>query len=142
MKHRMGLDNVFLLEATAMVAARPGSRSPALVFLDILAAFPSILHDYILASVHRFLGDHPPFGMIRDVYSDNTCDLVLPGERYPGFQVLCGVRQGCPLSGSLFALAEGKVLIIRKGEGLVAGLDGGLVQVVAQGDEHRVKFDL
>jgi hypothetical protein len=97
MRDRLGLDNVLLLEATAMLAAWAGSRSPALVFLDIMAAFPSILHDYMLSAVYNFLGDHPLYTMVKNIYTGNTCDMIIRGELFPGFEIFCGVMQGCPL---------------------------------------------
>jgi hypothetical protein len=111
MKNRLGLDNLLLLEAAAMLAARSGSSAPTLCFLDIAAAFPSILHDYMLAVVRRFLGSHPLGVMIESMYQDTQCSMIIRGSVYVGFQILCGVRQGCPLSGSLFALAFHPIII-------------------------------
>jgi hypothetical protein len=111
MKHRLGLDNLLLLEATSMIAARSGSSSPTLCFLDIAAAFPSILHDYMLKVVYRFLGRHPLARMIDNMYRHNECDMIIRGNTYPGFRIHCGVRQGCPLSGSLFALCFHPVIL-------------------------------
>jgi hypothetical protein len=110
-KGRLGLDNVLLLEAAAMLACRSGSKSPILCFLDIAAAFPSILHDYMLQVVFSFVGDHPIYQMIKSMYKDTECELVVRGAVFRGFKVLCGVRQGCPLSGSLFALSFHPVVV-------------------------------
>jgi hypothetical protein len=111
MRGRLGLDNLLLLEAASMLACRSGASSPALCFLDIAAAFPSLLHDYMHQVLHKFLGNHPLRHMITSMYESNTCDLVFRGQVVPGFRVLCGVRQGCPLSGSLFALAFHPILV-------------------------------
>jgi hypothetical protein len=111
MRGRLGLDNLLLLEAASMLASRSGSSSPVLCFLDIAAAFPSLLHDYMKKVLDHFLGDHPLKHMICTMYDSNTCDMVIRGSVTPGFKVLCGVRQGCPLSGSLFALAFHPVLV-------------------------------
>jgi hypothetical protein len=94
-----------------MFAARSGSGSPALCFLDFAAAFPSVLHDYMEAVLDTFLGSHPLNHVIRSMYKNNTCDLVIRGTMYSGFKVLCGVRQGCPLSGSLFALVFHPIIV-------------------------------
>jgi endonuclease/exonuclease/phosphatase family metal-dependent hydrolase len=111
MRGRFGLDNVLLLEAASLLASRSGAASPALCFLDIAAAFPSLLHDYMKTVLTKFLGDHPLNHMITAMYDSTSCDLVLRGQVTPGFRVLCGVRQGCPLSGSLFALAFHPILV-------------------------------
>jgi hypothetical protein len=111
MRGRLGMDNLLLLEAAAMIAARSGASSPVMCFLDIAAAFPSLLHDYMRSVLSRFLGSHPLLYMISAMYENNTCDLVIRGTVSDGFSVLCGVRQGCPLSGSLFALAFHPILV-------------------------------
>jgi hypothetical protein len=111
MRQRLGLDNLLLLEAAAMIAARSGASSPALCFLDIAAAFPSMLHDYMLKVVFRFLGQHPLAHMIASMYSNNKCEIVVRGGTYQGFDILCGVRQGCPLSGTLFALCFHPIIV-------------------------------
>ncbi len=108
---RLGLDNLLLLEAAAMLASRSGAAAPALCFLDIAAAFPSLLHDFLKAVLDKFLGDHPLNHMITSMYADTSCDIVIRGSVLPGFRVLCGVRQGCPLSGSLFALAFHPIIV-------------------------------
>jgi endonuclease/exonuclease/phosphatase family metal-dependent hydrolase len=108
---RLGLDNLLLLEAAAMLASRSGAAAPALCFLDIAAAFPSLLHDFLKAVLDKFLGHHPLNHIISTMYTDNTCDIVIRGSVLPGFRVLCGVRQGCPLSGSLFALAFHPIIV-------------------------------
>jgi hypothetical protein len=110
-KGRLGLDNILLLEAAAMLACRSGSSSPILCFLDIAAAFPSILHDYMLQVLFNFVGNHSIYKMIKSMYQNNVCNLVVRGTVFPGFKVLCGVRQGCPLSGSLFALSFHPVVV-------------------------------
>jgi endonuclease/exonuclease/phosphatase family metal-dependent hydrolase len=111
MRGRLGLDNLLLLEAASMLACRSGAGSPALCFLDIAAAFPSLLHDFMFQVLDKFLGDHPLKAMITAMYNSNSCDLVVRGQVVPGFRVLCGVRQGCPLSGSLFALTFHPILV-------------------------------
>jgi hypothetical protein len=94
MRQSLGLDNLLLLEAASMIAARSGASSPTLCFLDIAAAFPSILHDYMIKVVYRFLGTHPIAGMIESMYKDNKCEMVIRGITCEGFSILCGVRQG------------------------------------------------
>jgi hypothetical protein len=111
MRQRLGLDNLLLLEAASMIAARSGASSPALCFLDIAAAFPSMLHDYMLKVIYRFLGQHPLANMIASMYASNQCEIIVRGSTHPGFRIFCGVRQGCPLSGTLFALCFHPIIL-------------------------------
>jgi hypothetical protein len=111
MRERLGLDNLLLLEAASMVAARSGAVSPVLCFLDIAAAFPSILHDYMIKVIYKFLGNHPLAHMIHSMYQDNKCDMIIRGTTHHGFDIHCGVRQGCPLSGTLFALCFHPIVV-------------------------------
>eukprot|EP00959_Pyramimonas_sp_CCMP1952_P087528 1831466-Pyramimonas_sp.AAC.1 len=43
-------------------------------------------------------------------HSKISVDMLLGGRRYPGFEIHRGSRQGCPVSGSLFALCLDPVL--------------------------------
>ena len=76
--------------------------SGALLF-DFTAAFPSILHDF-LHGVLEGLGLPPAaLQVVRTLYAGHCCEVSFAGERFPGFQITAGVRQGCPLSPLLFA---------------------------------------
>ena len=38
------------------------------------------------------------------LYSDSRCGILLGGSVHQGFSFTCRIRQGCPLSGALFAI--------------------------------------
>ena len=48
--------------------------------------------------------------LIAALYANNICSLVLGGTRFPGFHLLSGIRQGCPLSPLCFAVAADLLL--------------------------------
>ena len=83
-------------------ALEPEGPDPVIVLFDFLAAFPSLSHCFIFFLFH-WLALLPGHEMIlREFYTD--VDAVDPAGTFL-FQVLSGVLQGCPLSGSIFALA-------------------------------------
>ena len=43
--------------------------------------------------------------ILRELYADHRVLLRLVGRVLPGFPVLSGIKQGCPCSGTLFAIA-------------------------------------
>jgi endonuclease/exonuclease/phosphatase family metal-dependent hydrolase len=111
MRGRQGLDHVMELEAAAIKAGRLGGPAAALCLFDILAAFPSLSHKFLRRALRKFCGKHPLGRIIIDLYLSNEASLLLFGRVSEGFAVLAGVRQGCPLSGSLFALCFHAIII-------------------------------
>jgi hypothetical protein len=86
--------------------------SAAAVFLDFSAAFPSVEQE-MMHEIFRALGW--PNWLLRFIvvlYQRNFCYIVLDGARFDGFTISRGIRQGCPLSPLLFAVASD--LLIRR----------------------------
>ena len=79
--------------------------APCVVLFDFNAAFPSLNHTYLFHVLTRM--GFPDFyvNAIRLLYSNLNAEITFNGKRYPGFEFTSGIKQGCPLSGSLFALA-------------------------------------
>jgi hypothetical protein len=111
MRGRQGLDHVMELEAAAIGAGRSGGPAPACCLFDILAAFPSLSHKFLTRALMKFCGKHPLGRIIVGLYLENEASLLLFGRVFAGFAVLAGVRQGCPLSGSLFALCFHAIIV-------------------------------
>ena len=42
---------------------------------------------------------------IKELYRGGLAEVVLMGHRWGSFPIQSGIRQGCPASGTLFALA-------------------------------------
>ncbi len=80
------------------------------VFYDFAAAFPSIEHRFF-HEFFRHLGC-PAWllNIIYVLYLDNFCYIQMQGTRYSGFAINRGIRQGCPLSPLLFAMATDLML--------------------------------
>lgn len=110
-RRRLGTDHVLDLEVLASALASKGAGWPAMVFLDMEVAFSSLSHRYLVRVVRKFPGAHPIADMIADMYRGASTQLLANGEVHEGLPIHAGVRQGCPASGSLFALAFHGLLV-------------------------------
>ena len=100
---RSMIANIVDVDEEMMHTALRGGE-PGAVFFDFAAAFPSISHDYLL-EVLVGIGVPPPvMNFIRTLYSKVMCVMVVAGSKRSGFEMLSGIRQGCPLSPLLYAV--------------------------------------
>ena len=79
-------------------------------FFDFAAAFPSVEQE-MMHKLFESLGW--PDWLLRFIhilYQNNWCHIVLGGSRHAGFSLTRGIRQGCPLSPLLFAVASDLLL--------------------------------
>ena len=104
-------DNILKLECNMLrYGILQCVKSAGCVLLDVKAAFPSLLHfwiEFVLSTMGI-----PSFFLnsVRALYRRISVDMMLGGRRFPGFEIHRGVRQGCPMSGSIFVLCLDPVL--------------------------------
>ena len=101
---RSMLANVVDIDEAMMRTALQQHRGAAW-FFDFKAAFPSVAHRF-LQRMLRAAG--LPEWLLRFVdvlYQENRCSLVVGAAVHAGFTSQAGIRQGCPLSPILFAVA-------------------------------------
>jgi hypothetical protein len=99
------LDNVVETEAAATHFAQYYGDSSGIALLDLAAAFPSLAHSWIFA-VLRQMGVPRFFRRaLAKLYRKVDITLLFGGTMTAGFAATSGIKQGCPASGSLFALA-------------------------------------
>ena len=98
---------------------------PLLVFWDFAAAFPSVIHRWIFTCL--FVCNFPDsyIDFVKAIYHLNSTDLCVDGSPTFFCWVLSGVLQGCPLSGTLFAIAIDPILRL-----LERQLDGGRLGIL------------
>ena len=102
-KKRQMLRNVLDVDHAAQkISIR--SRSGAIILFDFKAAFPSLSHDMIWDTLEATGVDSNFINVVKMFYSNNKHVLKLRGQKFDGITVESGVRQGCPLSGLLFAM--------------------------------------
>eukprot|EP00959_Pyramimonas_sp_CCMP1952_P007146 149529-Pyramimonas_sp.AAC.1 len=98
---------------TAALACEDG----AAIFFDVAAAFPSVGQDFLLDVLADSGIPAGPLQYFKSLYAQSRCRLVIAGEEHEGFPVTAGIRQGCPLSPLLFAVAA-DLLLRRLGRAL------------------------
>ncbi|CAM2112404.1 unnamed protein product [Caretta caretta] len=113
-------DNLFLVQDLLELGRRDG-LSFALLSLDQEKAFDRVDHGYLLSTLQAF-GFGPQFvSFLRVLYASAECLVRLNGTLTEPVSFGRGVRQGCPLSGQLYALVIEPFLCVlrRKMTGLV-----------------------
>ena len=110
---RQGLDNVVDVYTRARMAdmRAAADKIPAIMLYDYAAAFPSVSHVFLFVCL---TAAGLPGGMIaffRALYTNNQVYVNIDGEILWLYEVLAGVLQGCPASGSLFVIALNPCLI-------------------------------
>ncbi len=98
-------DNVVEIEGYGQSYAIADAEDPGILMFDLMAAFPSLAHQWLFVVLRRMRVPRWFIQAIRALYRDCSATVVLMGLRWGSFPMRSGIRQGCPASGSLFALA-------------------------------------
>jgi hypothetical protein len=98
-------DNVIEIEGFAQSYTIADAEDPGILLFDIRAAFPSLAHHWLFVVLIRMGMPKYFIDCIKALYCGGVAVVVLQGRRWGRFPILSGIRQGCPASGSLFALA-------------------------------------
>jgi len=101
--NRSLLKNIIDVEDMMRIKALEGGF-PAAVFFDFAAAFPSISQEYLLEVLQDLGLPMETINFITNLYRMNECQVSMGGDKFQGFQITAGIRQGCPLSPLLFAI--------------------------------------
>ena len=101
----MLVDNIYDIEATALLATRMASTYPSIVLYDFKAAFPSISWKYLYELLKRIQVPETIRRYIQHLYRDAKHSIRYKGDVYEAFTISSGILQGCPLSAALFCLA-------------------------------------
>ena len=113
-KGRSIVHQVVALDGYASLWARFFPKDLAVILFDIIAAFPSLSHMFIFMTlVHRGL---PPalVEFIRKLYDDVFSSFTVGDAPAMFIRIMAGIKQGCPLSATMFALAfDGCIAMIQ-----------------------------
>jgi len=101
---RSMLQNVLEMEHHMQLGSLRDPRAMA-IFFDFQAAFPSVCHGFLLDVLEALRLPVETLTFIRNLYKNNRCSIIVGGQRWEGFDMFSGIRQGCPLSPLIFAIA-------------------------------------
>ena len=104
-KGRQMVDNPLDIECKALQFAIQNCKEAGIVAFDVRAAFPSISRPYLFWVLKMMGVPRRIRRIIYKLYSGCKCYIVISGTVHEGFELFSGVKQGCPLSMVLFALA-------------------------------------
>ena len=103
------ISNLLDIDEAILNHALQGEDSAA-IFYDFAAAFPSIEQEFFHQFLQRLGWPKWLLNFVHSLYWNNFCSICLSGQRYTGFSISRGIRQGCPLSPLLFAMATDLML--------------------------------
>ena len=81
------------------------SDMPIMPLYDFSAAFPSVAHDFMFIILTALKFPQGLFLFLKPLYTNNRCIGCFDGVSMFLYFICSGIIQGCPLSGSIFALA-------------------------------------
>ena len=103
-KGKVITDNVIELEARIMKELYTGARCPALLLIDIKAAFPSVAWDWLWHVLDLMECPEWLVCAVKALYIGSSAQLAAGGLRGVLISITSGIKQGCPMSGSLWCL--------------------------------------
>ena len=92
-------DNIFEIETTAL------AQESGILLTDFAAAYPSVNHSWIFSVLENTGLPGSLCRFLRSIFWDSITHVEFAGAERGHFLMARGVRQGCPASGFLFAMA-------------------------------------
>jgi hypothetical protein len=101
---RFLLDSVVNVDQACRASRLTHSQGGLLLF-DVAAAFPSLNQEFLFRVLTAQGVPDCFIVAIKSFYRNNSTLVKMEGESTRSFDIFSGVRQGCPMSPILFALA-------------------------------------
>ena len=98
-------DNIFEIETTALAHVACAPQESGVLLTDFAAVYPSVNHSWIFSVLENTGLPGFIFRFLRSVHSDSITHVEFAGATWGQVLMTSGVRQGCPASGFLFAMA-------------------------------------
>ena len=98
-------DHIFEVETTALAHVACATRDSGILVTDFAAAYPSVNHSWIFHVLEK--AEVPGFScrFLRVIYCNGMMEVEFARKTRGQFLMSRGVRQGCPASRFLFAMA-------------------------------------
>ena len=97
--------NIFEIETTALAHVACAPQESGVFSTDFAAAYPSVNHSWIFSVIENTGLRAFLCRLLRNTYRDSITHVEFAGAERGQFFMARGVRQGCPASGFLFAMA-------------------------------------
>jgi len=132
-------DNIFLIR-DILDYSKLYEENIGFLFLDQEKAFDRVDHGFLFETLHAFGFGNVFISWIKLLYMDVSSILKIGGGLSQPISIQKGIRQGCPLSGQLYALAVEPLLCLLRKElsGLRIGDDLHSVKLTAYADDITV----
>ena len=104
LKGRFLLTNVVDIDQAAMTVSLK-TENGCIVLFDFKAAFPSISREFLWKTFKGLGMPEPLIRALQCFYISNRHIINVKGQMFLSFTTFSGIKQGCPLSPLLFALA-------------------------------------
>jgi hypothetical protein len=88
----------------AVAVAEVKKKPLCILTLDFTDAFDRVSHQYLSAILHSYGFSNSFMDQIRHMYTEASSMVQVNGHLSAPFPIQCSVRQGCPLSMTLFTL--------------------------------------
>lgn len=97
-------DNIVELEGALATFSQAAGRSAAGLLLDFANAFLSLAHDFMWRVLEGLHINPKVIRLVRLLYRQLVTNILYKGRDVATHPIASGIKQGCPLSGTLFAL--------------------------------------
>ena len=106
---RQMTDKIFEVETTALAHVACSPEESDILLTDFAAAFPGVNHSWIFHILEK--AELPQFirRFLQMICCNNTTQVEFTGNPRGQFSMARGVRQGCPASGFIFAMAFDRI---------------------------------
>ncbi|KAI4881111.1 hypothetical protein NFI96_017176, partial [Prochilodus magdalenae] len=130
-------DNLFLIRDMMDFAGLSGTEF-GLLSLDQEKAFDRVDHEYLFNTMRHFGFGEGFLSWVRLLYTDASCLIKVGGGLSLPVPVRRGIRQGCPLSGQLYAIAVEPLLCLLRTRLVGMQFAGSSVRLFAYADDVTV----